>query len=218
MPASASRTNAAADKPVTGFALLAAAGPALPAAALLVAALLMAACTGGQPAPAAGAGARASAAGRSSPGAASAVAYSACMRTHGVPNFPDPDPDSGGVPKGDAQQFQVSTAVLQTARQACQSGYPDDGSFDQRTQQCLATGDCPQALVQQILTAERRLAQCMRSHGVADWPDPRLDARGRPIFPGSQVPGRDRGYWRSDQMTATVNECQRQAPSPVPFG
>ena len=32
----------------------------------------------------------------------SAVAYSACIRSHGVPNFPDPD-SSGQVPKADPQ-------------------------------------------------------------------------------------------------------------------
>jgi hypothetical protein len=54
------------------------------------------------------------------------VAYSACMRSHGVPNFPDPD-SNGQILKGDAQRFGVSTSQLQAAQQACQPLYPNNG-------------------------------------------------------------------------------------------
>jgi hypothetical protein len=66
-------------------------------AAFLAAAVLVlpaAACTGG--------GSPAGSGGRPSAGRAStspsAVAYSACMRSHGVPNWPDPSIDSQGRP------------------------------------------------------------------------------------------------------------------------
>ncbi len=147
----------------------------------------------------------------------STVAYSACMRSHGVPNFPDPD-SAGQLPKGDAQYFGVGNAQLQAARTACQALYPSDGSLLQQTQQCMSTGNCPQALVQQLLTAERNYAQCMRSLGVSDWPDPSVDSEGRPVFPLSTVSGRDRDYWRTPQMASKDDECQRRAPSPVPVG
>jgi hypothetical protein len=136
------------------------------------------------------------------------------MRSHGLPHFPDPD-SNGQLPKGDAQQLGVGTAQLQAAQTACQNLYPDNG-FQQQTQQCMLTGNCPQALVQQILTVERNHAQCMRSLGVSDWPDPAIDSEGRPVFPLSSVPGRDRNYWRSPQIAAKDDECQRRAPSPVP--
>jgi hypothetical protein len=181
-----------------------------------VLAVLATGCRGGDRPSAASPGSHAA---TSSTGAPSAVAYSACMRSHGVPNFPDPDPDSGGqVPKGDAQYFGIGTAQFQAAQTACQPLYPNDGSFEQQTQQCMSTGQCPQALVQQLLTAERRFAGCMRSHGVADWPDPAMDSQGRPVFPLSNVAGRDRTYWRSPLITSKTDECQREAPSPVPVG
>jgi hypothetical protein len=41
------------------------------------------------------------------------------MRSHGVPNFPDP-PNGGAVPKGSAQQFGVSSSQLQARQTACQ--------------------------------------------------------------------------------------------------
>ena len=73
----------------------------------------------------------------------SAVAYSACMRSHSVPNFPDPD--SKGMPApADPQQLGVSSSKLQTAEQACQLLLPTGGSLHQQTQQCLLYGDCPQ--------------------------------------------------------------------------
>ncbi len=187
------------------------------AAAAIAAAVLglsSAACSGGSPSSASSASASTTGSARSP----SAIAYSACVRSHGVTNFPDPD-SSGQVPKGDAQHFGVSTSQLQAAQSACQALYPDsDGSLDQQAQECMSTGNCPQALVQQILTVEQKFAACMRSHGVPDWPDPSIDAEGRPIFAMSDVPGRNRSYWRTPQITAKVDACQRQAPSPVPFG
>src|SRR5712664_1148747 len=100
----------------------------------------------------------------------SAVAYSHCVRSHGVPNYPDPGSD-GALPKGDAQQFGVSSSQLQSAESDCRNLYPaNDGAI----QQCETTGDCPQAVVQQALNIMREYAQCLRSHGVPHWPDPTL--------------------------------------------
>jgi hypothetical protein len=112
-----------------------------------------------------------------------AVAYSACLRSHGVPSFPDPD-STGNLPKADAQQLGVSSEQLQTAEQTCRPLLPDTGSAINAgsTQQCMESDDCPQALVQHVLAEERRFAQCMRSHGVPNWPDPSIDAQGRPVF------------------------------------
>lgn len=58
-------------------------------------ALLTAAC-GGNPSPTASGGSSQSA---SPSGSANAVAYSQCIRSHGVPKYPDPSSD-GQVPKG----------------------------------------------------------------------------------------------------------------------
>ena len=113
----------------------------------------------------------------------SAVGYSACMRSHGVPNYPDPD-SSGNLPKPDAHQFGVSSSQLQTAQQACQHLLPNSGEAisAESVQECMQADNCPQLLVQQVLNEERRFAGCMRSHGVANWPDPTIDSQGRPVF------------------------------------
>jgi hypothetical protein len=51
------------------------------------------------------------------------LAYSGCMRSHGVPNFPGPD-SSGQIPKETAQQLGVSDSRLQAAQGACQDLWP----------------------------------------------------------------------------------------------
>jgi hypothetical protein len=135
------------------------------------------------------------------------------MRSHGVPNFPDPQ-SNGDPPKVDAQRLGVSTSQLQAAQQACQPLLPAGGSLDQQTEHCMSTGNCPPALVQQILTAERKFAQCMRSHGVPKYPDPTIDSQGRPIFVFSiSKNGFDP---HEPQIMTKEDECQRLAPAPEP--
>jgi hypothetical protein len=144
--------------------------------ATVVLALLVTACSGGPSST--GSGDSSAAGSADSP---SAIAYSACMRSQGVPNYPDPD-SSGQLPKGDAQQFGVSTSQYQAAQQACQRLLPTGGSLHQEEYQCMQNSDCPSALVQQMLIADRKLAQCMRSHGVPNFPDPTNGGSGGPVF------------------------------------
>ncbi len=97
------------------------------------------------------------------------LAFSHCMRSHGVSQFPDPN-SSGVWPKS---QVEVVAGDLkfQPATQACGHLLPDGGP-----------GVSPSpAVVQQIQTDMAKFALCMRSHGVPSWPDPTLD-RGRAVF------------------------------------
>ena len=146
-------------------------------------------------------------------GSTSAVAYSDCMRSHGVPKYPDPG-SNGEVPKGSAQQFGVSNSQFQAAQGDCQHLLPSGGSLQQQAQQCFNAGECPAALVQQLLTAQRRFAQCMRSHGVPNWPDPSVGSEGRPIF--NLIPaGITHSQEHSPPITTTMTECQRLDPAPA---
>jgi hypothetical protein len=139
----------------------------LPVVAVIAAAAvaLLAACTGGS-------GSSAGSGGSPNPGGSSsspsAVAFSACMRSHGVPNFPDPN-GSGALSKETAQQLGVSSSQYQTAQTACAHLLPNSG------------GQSP-AEIQQTLSSLRSFAECMRSHGVSNWPDPSTDSQGDPIF------------------------------------
>lgn len=179
---------------------------AIAALALLAAACSTPSSTGGSP----NAGGSAT--------STSAVAYSHCIRTHGVPNFPDP-PSSGQVPKVDSQQLGVSSSQLQAARRTCQHLLPSTGgSLQQQAQQCVLAGDCPSAVVQQMLTSGRRFAVCMRAHGVPNWPDPTIDTgahRGVPFFDLSREGIND----HSPQISRKMAECGRLTPGPgVPEG
>jgi hypothetical protein len=172
-------------------------------------ALLAAACSG-RPAPAGGA---AAAGGSATTG--SAVAYSHCIRAHGVPNYPDP-PGNGQVPKADAQELGVSSTQLQTAQRDCQHLYPaGGGALGASLRQCEETGNCPQAVVQPVLNGMRRLARCLRSHGVPDWPDPTVDAQGRPSFNLLHATGLDPS---SPQVNTAMRVCEREHVMPAGVG
>jgi len=127
------------------------------AAALIAATQLLAACHGSRPSSGPG-GSPSAAISRTAP---SNVAFSACMRTHGVPNFPDPDIKGMPAPAG-PRQLGVSPARYQVAEQTCLPLLPAGGSLQQQTQRCVLYGECPQPLVQHLLTVERHWAQCLR--------------------------------------------------------
>jgi len=126
------------------------------------------------------------------------LGYSRCMRTHGVPSFPDPT-SSGVLPKISVQELK--SPQFQAAEKACQHLLPA-GTHDQ-----YSPGEA-----QQLLIGMLRFSRCVRSHGVPNWPDPTTDAEGRPEFPLSNVPGTNRSYWRSQRITHVANECQHLLP------
>ena len=97
--------------------------------------------------------------------AAKAVAYSQCMRSHGVPAYPGPN-SSGDLPKitpNQVPQLGVTAAKFTAAGKACQSLWPYQAPT--------------QAQQEQTLTDDLKFAQCMRSHGLPNFPDPVTDPR-----------------------------------------
>jgi hypothetical protein len=179
-------------------------------AVLAAIALLAAACSGS---PSSHGAQRGSTAAQSS----GALAFSRCMRSHGVPNYTDPD-SSGALPKGSAQDFGVSNSQFQAAQEACAHLLPATSTS---IQQCETTGDCPQAVVQQALNVMRKYARCIRAHGVPNWPDPTIDSEGRPLFDVSNA-GITYQYTHSQLFESKDRECERlvggSAGVPVPLG
>jgi hypothetical protein len=127
------------------------------------------------------------------------------MRSSGVPNYPDPR-SNGDLPKGNAQAFGVSSSQYQAAEQACGHLVPSSSAS---LTQCLMTGDCPRSVVQPALEEGLKFAQCMRSHGVTNWPDPGVDSLGRPSFPVTKA-GISIDATRSPQMLSKIGDCQRE--------
>jgi len=95
-----------------------------------------------------------------------AVKFAECMRANGVPHFPDPDP------KGDSSfGVDVSKEVFTKAVDACNDLKPPGALSAKRTPK------------QQ--SASLRFAQCVREHGVRDFPDP---VNGEPLIDTTKIP------------------------------
>lgn len=155
--------------------------PRAVAVATLFVALMVAAC-GGSPS---------STGSTNSPSADSrALAFSSCMRNHGIHNYPDPN-SSGATPKETAGQLGVSQSRFQAAQSACAHLLPTSDS-----------GGMTQAQKEHGLNSYRNFTGCMRSHGVGSWPEPATDSEGRPIF---EIRGIDPGLPR---ITTKINECK----------
>ncbi len=158
---------------------------------MAAAALLAAACSGSPSST--GSGGSPNAGG--STNSPSAVNASRCIRSHGVPDFPDPT-SSGQIPKETAQQLGVSDSVLQAAQRACQDLWPYQAPS--------------QVQQRQQLTDDLKFAQCMRSHGVPNFPDP-TSSDGRVEFVISV--SRDGFDPHSPQILAKAHECQHVLPA-----
>jgi len=180
-------------------------------AVLIAAALvLLAAACSGSPSSSGSGGSPAAGGSVTSP---SAVAYSHCVRGHGVPRYPDPT-SNGQLPKTDAQRLGVSSSELQAAQTACQHLLPA-GSLQQQEHQCMQNSDCPSALVQQMLNADLKLARCMRSHGVPNFPDPTNGGASGPVFNITKA-GISDAASHTGQFIAKLNECGRLVGSNAP--
>jgi hypothetical protein len=124
--------------------------PFLAAAVLVTVALPTAACGGGS---AGTAGSSGAGQGR----LAEALAFAHCMRSHGAPNYPDPN--SSGVFMVDPSN-SASFDASQSTRAACDHLLPGKGN---------QTLDPVQQARQQRMWL--KLAACMRRHGFPQFPD-----------------------------------------------
>jgi hypothetical protein len=84
------------------------------------------------------------------------------MRSHGVPNWPNPATTDPRALKEIAQHLAATDPRLPTAARACNHLLPNGGSSSQETTQQTRTP----------LADMLSFARCMRSHGVTRFPDP----------------------------------------------
>ena len=159
-------------------------------AGLTALALLAAGCGGGAKTPtvarlgsstsssnssAANSGSSSSSAGSSQSGSASpdsqAVAYSACVRAHGVPNFPDPEVSVHGNEVRVAQRVTpgiTGNPHFNSAQQACRKLLPSGGPG----------GESSHPISPQEQSQYLKAAACIRSHGIPNFPDPTFEGGG----------------------------------------
>jgi hypothetical protein len=91
-----------------------------------------------------------------------ALKYSECMRSSGVPNFPDPNA-GGGFVFQTGSGIDPSSPTFQAAQATCSKLLPGGGPPAPGTE----THPSARALAQMV-----KAARCMRAHGVPDFPDP----------------------------------------------
>ncbi|HWF15516.1 MAG TPA: hypothetical protein VG244_04990 [Acidimicrobiales bacterium] len=96
---------------------------------------------------------------------AAQLAFSQCMRAHGVTNFPDPDSQGKLIIQGGPNSstgLDPSSATFKAANQKCQSKLPKPTPAQQA----------------QAYSNALKMSQCMRAHGIKDFPDPQASSGG----------------------------------------
>ena len=157
--------------------------------------LLTAACGGGN-----GGGATPSLSGSSSH-YQQALAYSQCIRSHGVASFPDPD-SQGNYRNAPGPLTPGYTA----AASACRNLAPG--------------GQLSAAQQQQALAQALKFSQCMRSHGVTDFGDPTMqDGVVNLPAPASAAEAKTQTFQSAQQTCAKLYlPGQPGNPTPPPPG
>jgi hypothetical protein len=93
---------------------------------------------------------------------ANLLKFAACMRSHGVPNFPDPSAN-GTI---DGNDLNPRSPSFQHAQQHCVKYMPNGGKPPSPAQQA------------QMQAKALAFSACMRRHGLPDFPDPQFSSNG----------------------------------------
>jgi hypothetical protein len=165
-------------------------------AAMALIGLLATACGGSSPAASTGGPTREQA----------ALIYARCMRAHGVPDFPDPD-SNGDFHLGNNQQGGKSNGSRSN------SVSPQETAANQACNHLLNAGaQLNAAQTQHALSQLVKYAQCMRAHGVPNFPDPQTTNGGIGVPSGFTFDTSGRNLdQKSPQYQAANQACQSLA-------
>jgi hypothetical protein len=119
-----------------------------------------------------------------------AVKFAACMRENGYADFPDPKA-SGEFP---SFGISVSPTVWVKALRACKELQPP--------------GSLSAHMSHKELSAALKFAQCIRAHGVKDFPDPVQD---EPIIDTTKIPSANKPGGMSI-LNAATRKCAAFGP------
>ncbi|MFB4277393.1 MULTISPECIES: hypothetical protein [unclassified Nonomuraea] len=120
---------------------------------------------------------------------ASPIRFSRCMREQGITWFPDPQPDGGLVvsePEG------TDRKKVEAAEEACKKYSPHGGKPGRTDAEGIAK--------------MRRASQCMREHGVTNYPDPDANGNVRIDEKSGISPG-------DPTVKKAQQECQKYFPT-----
>jgi hypothetical protein len=96
-----------------------------------------------------------------------ALEFANCMRSHGVPSFPDPTAGGGGVNLA-GTGINPQSPAYKAGHQACAKLAP--------------ASSAPASATESQFLAAVRFAKCMRVHGFSDFPDPARTDHPAPIL------------------------------------
>ncbi|HWF73219.1 MAG TPA: hypothetical protein VG186_07735 [Solirubrobacteraceae bacterium] len=174
----------------------------MPVTAAFAGLALMAAGCGGSNSPGTGGGGGGGGGGGASSSAVFAkfLAYSRCMRGHGISDFPDPTTSPGGgvainVNGGPGSDLNKHNPTFKAANQAC------------RSLQSGGTSGTPQQSSEKI-GVEVKWARCMRSHGLPSFPDPNTQG----VFDRSKFDESTLGF----QSASRACQSLMSAVGPIP--
>jgi hypothetical protein len=174
-------------------------------AVALAAAIALAACSSGPGGPGGPGGTGSGGGSPSTSAKTSGLAYSQCMRSHGITNFPDPGSNGGISISGGPGVINTNSSQYLAAEQACKSLLPSLGTPAQQ---------------EQDYTAELKYAACMRTHGEPNFPDPHAPSNGAPDSQTQSGQGGNSGTNGSNgvnptspQYIAAGKACQHYLPA-----
>jgi hypothetical protein len=123
-----------------------------------------------------------------------ALAYSQCMRAHGEPGFPDPQPNG---------------AILTTRKDHLAQGSPQFAAANKACQHLLPNGGVMTAAQeQQALSHLLKFSACMRAHGLTNFPEPTVTNGGV----GLNIGGRGGPDPHSPQFQSAQQACRKLLP------
>lgn len=134
-------------------------------------------------------------------GGAHMMQFAACMRSHGVPNFPDPNAQ-GVISMNSSSGLDPGSPQFQQAQRSCAKDLPNGGT----------PSPAQQAQMRQQALA---FSACMRSHGLSKFPDPQFSTGGHVTMSIGADSGIDP---RSPQFQAAQTACQGLLPGRTASG
>ena len=127
---------------------------------------------------------------------ASALAFARCMRSNGIPNWPDPT-SSGFFDKSKLRSLGVSVSRVRALEEGtCNIPLPSDQGYT------ITPADQADYLA---------AAACMRSHGFAEFPDPRFQNNNVQTNIPSNI-NQD-----SSQFKSAATTCTKLIPAGLPY-
>lgn len=126
---------------------------------------------------------------------ARALAYAQCVRSHGVPGWPDPDSQGQFEVDAPAMHINMNSPTFASANRAC-------AHLDPAFSSPLSSGERQKVLAQAL-----KYVACMRSHGVTGMRDPEVKTHGVSLgLPNNVDPN-------SPTVLAAEQACRTLQPS-----